>query len=296
MTQNEGMSLRDAAPRSGRPTRLHSAVFQPIGDEGRTALVERRIAEAIMGGVLAAGERLPAETELAAAFGVAPATAREALMALRGRGLIVTRRGRSGGSFIADSADPIKFASRALLESSRVGLRDAAQHYLAITAACVELAARRADVSEVAMIRARLERGDAALVGENNVSHRHSNDRDIAAWRRASDDAMIEIAALSQSARLTREQMKLQGEFSPLFALVDTHAPSRAASRARLIELLSAVSASDGDAATRALSDGVRLAVDWLITYRDEHLAASILPIAVVPAQPTAPRSERIPT
>ena len=55
------MSMRSPAPRSGKPTRLHSAVFQPIGDEGRAALVERRIAEAIMGGVLAAGERLPAE-------------------------------------------------------------------------------------------------------------------------------------------------------------------------------------------------------------------------------------------
>jgi GntR family transcriptional repressor for pyruvate dehydrogenase complex len=296
MTENEGMSPRDAAPRSGRPTRLHSAVFQPIGDEGRTALVERRIAEAIMGGVLAAGERLPPETELAAAFGVAPATAREALMALRGRGLIVTRRGRSGGSFIADSADPIQFASRALLDSSRVGLRDAAQHYLAITGACVDLAARRADVSEVVMIRARLERVDAALEADNHVSDRNSHERDVAAWRRASDDAMIEIAALSQSARLTREQMKLQGEFSPLFALVDTHAPSRAASRARLIELLSAVSAAEGEAATRALSDNVRLAVDWLITYRDEHLAASPIPTTVVSAQPAAPRSERIPT
>ena len=150
------MSMRSPAPRSGKPTRLHSAVFQPIGDEGRAALVERRIAEAIMGGVLAAGERLPAETELAAAFGVAPATAREALLALRERGLIVTRRGRNAGSFIADSADPVRFATRALVDSSRVTLRDAAQHYQAITAACVELAARRADPGEITMIVARL--------------------------------------------------------------------------------------------------------------------------------------------
>lgn len=267
------MSIRSAAPRSGRPTRLHSAVFQPIGDEGRAALVERRIAEAIMGGVLAAGERLPAETELAAAFGVAPATAREALLALRERGLIVTRRGRTGGSFIAESADPVRFATRALLDGSRVSLRDTAQHYLAITAACVDLAARRADATEIAMIVARLERGD---------------DRDLAAWRRASDDAVIELAALSQSARLTREQMKLQGEFSPLFALIDTDPEHRAAGRAQLLGVLHAVGEGDAEAAVAALRASMSATIDWLIAYRERHAAATTAPIATVPV-PLAP-------
>lgn len=265
------MSIRGATPRSGRPTRLHSAVFQPIGDEGRAALVERRIAEAIMGGVLSAGERLPAETELAAAFGVAPATAREALLALRERGLIVTRRGRTGGSFIADSADPVHFATRALLDGSRVSLRDAGQHYLAITAACVELAARRADVSEIAMIRARLDRVD---------------DHDLAAWRRASDDAVIELAALSQSARLTREQMKLQGEFSPLLALIDTDQPSRVEGRVHLQAVLLAVGEGDATAAAHALHESASFTVDWLIAYRERHVAVMTAPVTNIPAQP----------
>ena len=224
-----------------------------------------------MGGVLSAGERLPAEPELAAAFGVAPATAREALLVLRERGLIVTRRGRNGGSFVADSADPVQFATRALLDSSRVSLRDAVQHYVAITAACVDLAARRADPSEIASIRARLERVD---------------DHDLAAWRRASDDAVIELAALSQSARLTREQMKLQGEFSPLLALIDTDATSRGTSRDHLIDVLSAVGAADAEAATAALRDGTRYMIDWLIAYRERHGAAVTAPIATVPAPP----------
>jgi len=250
---------------------LHSAVFQPIGDEGRVALVERRIAEAIMGGVLAAGERLPAETELAAAFGVAPATAREALHTLRERGLIVTRRGRTGGSFIADSADPVRFAARTLLDGSRVSLRDAAQHYLAITAACVELAARRADVSEIAMIRTRLER---------------TTDHELATWRRASDDAVIELAALSQSARLTREQMKLQGEFSPLLALVDTDPASRASGRAHLLDVLNAVGSGDAEAAAHALRTSTRVAVDWLIAYREQHIVGAPTIPTTSPAQP----------
>jgi GntR family transcriptional repressor for pyruvate dehydrogenase complex len=273
------MSLRSIAPRSGRPTRLHSAVFQPIGDEGRAALVERRIAEAIMGGVLAAGERLPAETELAATFGVAPATAREALLALRERGLIVTRRGRNGGSFIADSADPVHFAIRALLDSSRVSLRDAAQHYLAITVACVDLAARRADPGEIAMIRARLERGE---------------NHDLAAWRRASDDAVIELAALSQSARLTREQMRLQGEFSPLLALLDTDLEARTEVRARLLEVLNAVGIGNSDTAADAMRASLRFTVNWLIAYREQHGDALTGPITTV-LPPSAPSAQSSP-
>lgn len=254
------------APRSGRPTRLHRAVFQPIGDEGRATLVERRIADAIIGGVLPSGERLPAETELARSFGVAPATAREALLALRERGLIVTRRGRNGGSFVSDDADPAAFALRTLAETSRVALRDLAAHYLAITVACVELAARRADPSEIAAIRARLDR---------------VRDDDLAAWRRVTDDTQIELAALSQSARLTREQMRLQGELSPFFALVDTDADARLTNRADLLALLDAVAEGDDVRAGAIIRAKIHRCVDWLIDLRESPSAS--------PAERTAP-------
>src|SRR5690606_821236 len=104
----DARSADTTAPR--QPHRLHGALFQPIGDEGRAELVERRLVDAIQRGHLRAGERLPAESELARSFGVAPVTVREALLAVRGRGLIVTRRGRNGGSFVADDADPLAFA------------------------------------------------------------------------------------------------------------------------------------------------------------------------------------------
>jgi len=232
---------------------LLRAVFQPIGDEGRAALVERRIAEAIMGGVLHAGERLPAETDLAQSFGVAPATAREALLALRERGLITTRRGRNGGSFVAANADPTRFALDALAATSRVALRDAATHYVTVTAAAVELAARRSDPSEIALIRQRLGRVDM---------------RDPVSWRRSSDDAQIELAALSQSARLTREQMRLQAELSPLLALADREAERREASRTRFWAVLDAVEHGDPSTAVALTRDSVRDTVEWLI---DQH-------------------------
>lgn len=53
-------------------------------------------------GILHAGDRLPPEAELAALFEVAPMTVRSALRVLRDHGLVVTRRGRHAGTFVAE--------------------------------------------------------------------------------------------------------------------------------------------------------------------------------------------------
>lgn len=246
--------------RPGRSNRLLRAVFRPIGDEGRPALVERRIADAIMGGLLQPGDRLPSEAEMAQSFGVAPATAREALLALRARSLIVTRRGRGGGSFVAESADPSAFARSALLRISRVGLRDAAVHYAAIARASIELAARRAAPSEVEHIAARLRRVDRG---------------DPAAWRRHCDDAQIELAALSQSARLTREQMHLQAELSPLIGLVEADPTERDRMADGFLAILDAVAAGDAARASELARDSLARVVELLIALRAELEAAT---------------------
>jgi len=217
-----------------QPHRLQGALFQPIGDEGRAELVERRLVDAITRGHLRAGERLPSEADLSKSLGVAPVTVREALLALRGRGLVVTRRGRNGGSFVAAHADPLTFAREAVRRTSRLALRDLGAHYAAITGACVRLAARRADPSETQRVRRRMERID---------------DLDVEQQRRLLDDVQIEIVALSQSARLTREQMKLQAELSPFLRLVAHETENLRRQAEHLTAVIDAVEAGDPDAA-----------------------------------------------
>jgi DNA-binding FadR family transcriptional regulator len=217
-----------------QPHRLQGALFQPIGDEGRAELVERRLVDAITRGHLRAGERLPSEADLSKSLGVAPVTVREALLALRGRGLVVTRRGRNGGSFVAAHADPLTFAREAVRRTSRLALRDLGAHYAAITGACVRLAARRADPSETQRVRRRMDRID---------------ELDTEAQRRLLDDVQIEIVALSQSARLTREQMKLQAELSPYLRLVAHETENLRRQGAHLAAVIDAVEAGDPDAA-----------------------------------------------
>lgn len=240
---------RPALP-SRQPHRLQGALFQPIGDEGRAELVERRLVDAITRGHLRAGERLPSESDLSRSLGVAPVTVREALLALRGRGLVTTRRGRNGGSFVAEHADPLSFAREAVRTSSRLALRDLGAHYAAITGACVRLAARRADPTETQQVRGRMERLD---------------ELDDEMQRRLLDDVQIELVALSQSARLTREQMKLQAELSPYLRLVAHEAEDRRRQAAHLAAVIDAVEGGDAEGAGARTELMVTETIDQLI-------------------------------
>jgi GntR family transcriptional regulator len=65
------------------------------------AAIIAEIEQAIAGGELAPGDRLPPERALADAYGVSRMTVRHALQALESRGLLTRAIGRNGGSFVA---------------------------------------------------------------------------------------------------------------------------------------------------------------------------------------------------
>ncbi|MEV5411778.1 FCD domain-containing protein [Thermopolyspora sp. NPDC052614] len=181
----------------------HPAVFAPVSTEGRVDAVVRRLTDAIALGLLADGEQLPSESELAGLLGVSTVTLREALVALRQRGLLVTRRGRGGGSFVRAPAEPeIGERLRAFAADE---LRDLGDHYTAIAGAAAMLAARRALPADVEPLWRSL---------------REMADTDSPARLRRLDGRFhVEVAAASQSARLTREEIRLQADIGPLLWL-----------------------------------------------------------------------------
>ena len=75
-------------------------VFSPVPVRNAFEVTVERLAQSIRLGVLADGEQLPPERELADTFGVSRVTLREAIKALREGGLLESRRGRGGGTFI----------------------------------------------------------------------------------------------------------------------------------------------------------------------------------------------------
>ncbi len=251
----------DAIAAQSPPSRLRTAAFAPIGDEGRTELVESRLVQAISVGAFVEGERLPSETELSALLGVAVVTVREALGTLRHRGLIETKRGRNGGSFVRPSRMAVEEVNaRALMEIPRVELSDLGLHYEVIASACAEYACQRALEEELVVIAGILE------------AARHL-DRDL--WRRRVTEVQLELAALSQSVRLTREHVRVQTEFTPLLALQDLDEAARIATHEQLTAQITATLAGDVSAAVAAVRESVRGSMRWLIEFRAELISAS---------------------
>jgi GntR family transcriptional regulator len=66
------------------------------------ARIEHWLARLITSGRLRPEDKLPAEVEMATALGVSRMTLRQALATLEHKGLLVRRRGRFGGSFVAE--------------------------------------------------------------------------------------------------------------------------------------------------------------------------------------------------
>lgn len=242
------------------PSRLRTAAFAPIGEEGRTALVESRLVQAISVGAFTEGEKLPSENELSSLMGVAVVTVREALGTLRHRGLIETKRGRNGGSFVRPSRMAVEEVNaRALMEIPRVELSDLGLHYEVVSAACAEYACQRAMEDELDIVMGILE---TARGLESD------------AWRRRITEVQLELAALSQSVRLTREHVRVQTEFTPLLALQDLDDAARSATHELLAAQIVATRAGDVAAARASVRESVRGSMRWLIGFRTELLAA----------------------
>ena len=64
--------------------------------------IEHWLTDAIDGGDVVPGDRLPREDELAALLGVSRMTLRQALASLESRGVLVRRTGRSGGTYVSE--------------------------------------------------------------------------------------------------------------------------------------------------------------------------------------------------
>lgn len=232
-------------------TRTRSAIFAPIGDEGRAERVERRLAQAITSGVLTDGERLPSEPELASMLGVATVTAREALVALRSQGLVTTTRGRGGGSFVTRPKHPNdELLKMRLSMMTRIELRDRATIYFVILGGCAELAARHADPNDVEGLRELLPSAHGSNGGQ---------------WRHAESELHLSLAALTQSARMTRQLVRLESDFGALLRMPHSDPEFRKKALLHNAAIIDAVEQRDGDAARNGVRNHVNAALDWLV-------------------------------
>lgn len=216
-----------------------SAVFAPLSDTGRSDMVVRRIAEAVTLGLMVEGEQLPSESDLADQLGVANGTVREALAILREQGLVETRRGRNGGSFIRTPEEGLARIHQARLREIGISeLRDLGDEQFAVSGAAARFAAERAPAD----LADRLDGLVTALRRAESSAER----------RKADARFHIEVAIASQSVRLTRLEVRLQAELGPLLWLPGNDAaPDVPAVADQHHEILVAIAAGDASAARR---------------------------------------------
>ena len=240
----------------GGLTALGAVLSTLDGGGPRTDAVVARISAAIGLGVMADGEQLPSEIDLATQLGVSTMTLREALAVLRQLGLVETKRGRGGGSFVRASADVVNTRSLARLQELTVeDLRDLGDEHFAIAGAAAVLAARRAVAADVARLRtlvARLADSDDPVLS-----------------RRADSRFQIEIAVCSQSARLTRAEVNLQAEISAMLWLPRVGLDANAVA-ARHGALVDAIEAEDETSARALAEDHTAVNLRRLIELRME--------------------------
>ncbi|HEY4021876.1 MAG TPA: GntR family transcriptional regulator [Pseudonocardiaceae bacterium] len=207
-----GVGLTTAAARV-----IMGSGTEPVG---RADQVAQRLGRAIRLGLILDGERLPSEIQLSEQLGIANVTLREALATLREQGLVLTRRGRAGGTFVRAplDADPGALPGR-LAALSTQDIRELADHRTAISTTVADLAAQRSLPDEVDDLHRQVERLRAA---------RTPSER-----RRADTQFTILLASAAQSSRLTTEAIRLLAEIGDLLWLRLSPAEHDAAVRVR---------------------------------------------------------------
>lgn len=119
------------------------SVFSPVPVRNAFEVTVERLAQGIRLGVLVAGDRLPPERELAETLGVSRVTLREAIKALRDAGLVQSRRGRGGGTFVVEPRARKARSASQIGESITHSLDDALDLRRVVEPGAAELAASR---------------------------------------------------------------------------------------------------------------------------------------------------------
>ena len=229
-------------------------IFAPV--QSQTAFEEtlERLGTAIKLGLLAPGARLPAERELCRQLGISRSTLRQALTALVQSGHLHATRGRSGGTFVAESPPPASAPGPELL----AGWRDACDQRLAVELGVAVLAAERAEPEALAPLDDCVALMDATL-------------EDFPAYRQADVRWHIGLAEAAGSQRLLAAMTEAQGLMTDLISYI-AHPPELLAwTNQQHAKMLVAVRRGDGDRAMRIMAEHLK---------GTEHVLAGLLPRA----------------
>jgi DNA-binding FadR family transcriptional regulator len=220
------------------------SVFRPVQDRNVFEVTVERLAQGIRLGVLPAGDRLPAERDLAERLGVSRVTLREAIKALREAGFVESRRGRAGGTFVVYDPAGTEDDPVALARSMGADLQDALDFRRVVEGGASGLAATRTlAASDRAYLRQRLDQATAS-----------TEDPD----RRLADSRLhLAIAGLSGCQTLAQAVADVQLRLDHLLAAIPVLRRNIAHSDAQHAAVVDAVLAGNPDGAREAMEEHV---------------------------------------
>jgi DNA-binding FadR family transcriptional regulator len=195
---------REPKARAVVPSLVHRTVFTPIREGSAVAETVARLGQAISLGLLQPGDQLPRETKLARSLGISVVTLRGALAILREAGLVETRRGHSGGTFVSRKGPGAPGVARFPLPPDDE-LRDFSDYRSVVEGGAAALAAERATDEQIAYLDELVEAMDEVT--------------DFPRWSELDTLFHLIIADASQSQRLTTEVKDLRSRAYEVSAL-----------------------------------------------------------------------------
>jgi DNA-binding FadR family transcriptional regulator len=227
-------------------------LFAPVRSQTAYEETLERLGTAIKLGLLEPGARLPAERELCRQMGISRSTLRQALTTLVQSGHLTATRGRSGGTFVADTPPPADVPSADEL----AGWRDACDQRLAVELAVAVLAAERAEREMLAPLHELVAEMEHAL--EDFPSYRQADVR----WH-------IGLAETTRSRPLVAAMTEAQGQMGDLISHI-AHPPELLAwANQQHGRMLTAVAKRDGMRCVRIMTEHLQ---------GTEHVLAGLLP------------------
>jgi len=228
------------------------AVFMPVQPASTFEETVERLGSAIRAGLLTPGAKLPPERELAKQLRISRSTLRQALTALVQSGHLVSQRGRTGGTFVAERPPLTEPDGEPLDQSAWAAL----DYRVAIESGAVLLAAERGSSEQFDRLDELVAKMDDEL-------------EDFQEFRRTDIRFHIGIAEAAQSPRLLSAMTDAQSQMSALIALI-AHPPEvLTRSNEQHAQLVKALRKGDGPRAVREMREH---------TEGTEHILAGLLP------------------
>lgn len=240
------MNAQDPLPTTAMDL-LDRVFFRPVSWRSAFDETVERLYQVIKLGPLGPGTQLPSERELVSRLGVSRTTLREAIRALQQAGLLETKRGRSGGTFVAASDDGILSKGEAQKLARKMGdeLTDALDLRSAVEPKASELAAVRASDADIELLTAVQEASMEASADEIRVT----------------DSALhIAIAHVANSPHLLQAELMVQAKLHDLLAfmaVVPTRRLEARVSSRRHEKIVKAIADRDPEAAYEAAKEHI---------------------------------------